>query len=280
MRTILRMLEVKNLMTEPLQHNTARFEFKATEKRQFTGLASTWDLDQGGDLIEQGAYSRTLREIKRDDRTIPLINQHRYSDTRHAIGKMIAAKETRTGLETTFQVVNSPEGDEFLARITEGIIDGLSIGYEARGWRPPTDAERKIGVQRVLTDVELREVSLVIWGMNQYALIDASSVKSIADALAGLKRETLTDDDRKIVRQIASLSGALLRPLTPAAGDEPPADETDAQKRHKPDASPGSTADTQTAYPHSEALQQRLIALKVGRTLNAGRLTTTRGISR
>lgn len=273
-------LERKTAAAAALHHTATRFACKAAEKRQFSGLASTWDLDQGGDKIVQGAYTRTLSEWKSSGRTIPLINQHQYWDAKNAIGKMIAAEETDVGLETTFQVVGSAEGEEFMARIRDGILDGLSIGYEVRGWRPPSEEERARGIQRVLTDIELMEVSLVIWGMNQNALIDGSSVKSIATALSRLTRETLTDDDRKTVRQIAALSGALLRPKSdqpPASGEPAAADAaSDDEKEEKPPtpaAPPESSADAPKAYPNTEALQQRLLSLRIGKTL-----TTTRGL--
>lgn len=270
-----------------LAHHAARFtvkaDAKAAEKRQFTGLASTWDLDLGGDKIVQGAYTRTLSEWKSTQRTIPLINQHQYWDAKNAIGKMIAAEETDAGLETTFQLVNSAEGEEFLARIRDGILDGLSIGYEVRGWRPPSEEERGRGVQRVLTDIELREVSVVIWGMNENALIDTSSVKSIANALAQLSRETLTDDDRKTVRQIAALSGALLRPKSdqPPTGAPPAADagsEEEEQDPPPPEAPPGEPADAPKAYANAEQLQQRLRSIRIATTLTEVRLTSSRGI--
>lgn len=251
-------------MTVHLKHNTAHFAVKATTQRQFTGLASTWDLDFGGDVIEQGAYKRSLGEITASGRVVPLINQHQYGDARHAIGKMISASETDAGLEATFQVVNSPEGDEFLARIKDGIIDGLSIGYEARGQREPTPAESKLGILRVLTDVELREVSLVIWGMNSNALIDSSSVKTIAASLAGLKRESLNDDDRKTLRQIASLSGALLRTATPPA--DTAADAGTKESPIPPNVPPADeAADAPKAYESTDALRQRVFALRIGR---------------
>jgi hypothetical protein len=55
-------------------------------------------------------------------------------------------------------------------------------------------------------------------------LITTASVKCIPLILERLKRESLTDDDKKTLRQIASMSGALLRPLSP------PADAADANK--------------------------------------------------
>jgi HK97 family phage prohead protease len=277
---MMRRIQFKTAATTPTLH-VARFAVKASEGRQFTGLASTWDLDEGGDLILPGAYATTLGEWKAQGRVIPLINQHNYYDARHAIGKMVAAEETQEGLVSTFQVVNSPDGNEFLARIKDGILDGLSIGYSVRKWRPPSDAERKLGVQRVLEEIELREVSVVIWGMNPNALIDTASVKSLADSLAQLKRETLTEDERKTLRQIASRCGALLRP-----DDQPPAPgvpgaaaagATGEQAPPPPTAPPGGEshdpAAAPKAYANTDALAQRLLALRLAQTVSHARTT-------
>jgi uncharacterized protein len=270
-----------------LDQKALRFAIKATSQRTFTGLASTWDLDEGGDLILPGAYKATLQEWQQSGRVIPLINQHNYHDARHAVGKMVGAKETTEGLESTFQLVNSPEGDEFLARIKDGIIDGLSIGYSVRQSREPSEAERKLGIHRVIEDIELREVSLVIWGMNPNALIDTASVKSLAATLASLKREALTDDQRKDVRQIASLCGALLRKSDPSPADDEQAADTDEDKPADdapppPETPPGGEpADAEKANTiAAEALAHRIRRLRLDRTIHDARSTLTHGGTR
>lgn len=267
-----------------MQTETAvRFEVKgmAAEKRQFTGLASTYDLDYGGDVIRPGAFARTLKEAGITGRTIPLVDQHTYSSVRSVIGKMVKAEEKKSGLEATFQVVSSAEGDEYLARLREGMVDGLSIGYETRAWSEPSDDERKSGVQRILSDIELREVSLVIWGMNPNALIDTASVKSISRTLASMKRETLTDNDRKMLRQIASLSGALLRPISPPAAAAA-AGEEEGSAPISPEAPPVDTADAQKAIAdpvlsdsEKDALRRELLAFQIKRTIQHGTGVTT-----
>lgn len=268
--TIAAPLELKtSAAPEALTHSTARFQFKAVKsKNTFSGLASTWEKDLGGDLIEQGAYSRTLKQWRRDKYTVPLINQHSYFDTRNAIGKLLEAEETEEGLDTTWKVVESADGEEFMARIREEIVNGLSIGYQVRGWREPTENEANRGIFRILTDVELREVSVVIWGMNPGALIDPDSVKSIrtiAAALAAMNRASLTEDDRKAIREVASLCGGLLRePGSPAPEEKAPPAKVPPGK--------DAPADGQAAYPHAEHLRTRITAIGVERALRNIRL--------
>lgn len=282
MRTLIRIpLERKTAVvdaprraSDALTHSMTRFEFKAVEtaKRQFEGLSSTWDLDLGGDLIEKGAYRRTLREWKASGRIIKLIDQHGYRSVRDAVGRLVDAKETDAGLETTFYVVKSADGDEMLARLNDKIIDGLSIGYQVRGWREPTKEEKNRGVYRVLTDVELREVSLVLWGMNEDALIDLESVKSIETALSGMKRGELTEDDKKTLRRIAARCGDLLRPTDPPSGDPPaPDDGKKTESPEPPKASPEPSADAPKAYDAQEELRQRLLAIKIDAAIQGAR---------
>jgi uncharacterized protein len=213
---------------EDTLHRT-QFEVKATAGRKFTGLASTWDLDYGGDVIQQGAYARTLKEWRDTGRNIPLIDQHNYGSGRAVVGRMIDAEETDEGLEATFEVVKSADGDEYLARVREGMLDGLSIGFEARQHRPPTDSEAKLGVARVLEDIELKEVSLVIWGMNPHALVN-----NIKAALPHI-------EDQKELRALASQIGSLLRPAPAKAAD--PAEEKEADPATTPECSADSQAD-------------------------------------
>jgi hypothetical protein len=115
----------------------------------------------------------------------------------------------------------------------------------------------------------------VIWGMNSNARINTMSVKSINDTLASMKREALTDDDRKMLRQVASLSGALLRPLSPPGQPADAIDDADAPE-YTPEAPPGDTADAPKAQAvqvmgdeESEALMRELLAFQLKRTLNA-----------
>jgi HK97 family phage prohead protease len=256
---------------------TTRFELKATDRRTFEGLLSTWDLDSGGDKVVPGAFKRWLGEWKRSGRTVPLIDTHgnggEYSSVRQVVGKLLDGEETDEGLSTKWYVLDSPDGDEYHARVKQGLVDEMSMGYSAIGHRKPNEDEAKAGVKRWLTDVEVKEGSLVIWGMNSNARINTMSVKSINDTLASMKRESLTDDDRKMLRQVASLSGALLRPLSPP-GD--PAAASDDEEMAQPEAPPGDTADAQKAKAdpvmsdeENDALMRELLAFQLKRTLNA-----------
>lgn len=173
-----------------LLKTAAPFQVKALDEaaRTFEGLASTWDLDLGGDVIHKGAFARTLDNWKASGgrRVIPLIDQHRYSSTFDVLGKLVSAEETDEGLVAKFEVVPGDDGDRLLARLRGGFVNGLSIGYEA-GRYDFEDMDRADGVKervRHLREVKLYEVSAVIWGMNPGALVDPSSVKALLGGLS------------------------------------------------------------------------------------------------
>lgn len=198
----------------------ARFEVKGLdeEARTFSGLAATWDLDLGGDVIEPGAFKRTLKNWKSSKRVLPLLDSHNGSSVRAAVGKLVDAEEAEKGLDATFQVIDGPDGDEVFRRVKGGYVDGLSIGYSAVNVRyPETEAEKNSGVYRYLKEVKLHEVSVVLWPMNPEARIDTATAKAL---LMAAKNRELTADDRAELKGLAAEINALLE--TPAPGGPPP----------------------------------------------------------
>lgn len=189
----------------------APFEVKATDEdaRTFTGLASTWDLDLGGDVIHPGAFKRTLDHWNGSGKNLPLIDQHNYGSVRAVVGKMTDGKETDDGLEAEFKIIDGPDGDEILRRVKGGFIDGLSIGYEAVKVEYPDSEEEAQGVMRHLKEVKLHEVSVVIWPMNEGARIDTDSVKHMVRAFEG---RDLTDEETEELKRLHEQIGALLQP--------------------------------------------------------------------
>ncbi|MDB4952075.1 MAG: phage prohead protease, family [Gemmatimonadetes bacterium] len=211
-----------------VSHLSVRLEIKAgtanEDARTFQGLASTWDEDLGGDVIHQGAFARTLSHWRTSGRVMPLIDLHRYDSVRRVVGKMMAAEETNAGLLCTFAMMEAgdPDADAAWRRVKGGYVTGLSIGYRAVKYEyvQPPGGGYDI---RHLNEVELREVSLVIWGMNPGAQIDTGSAKSLADAL---RAGGLTDEEKAEIR-------ALLDAPAPAPAPEPPA--VDAPKGLAPE---------------------------------------------
>ncbi len=153
----------------------SRFEVKfQAESGQFEGYASVFNVvDSVRDSISPGAFRRCLAEMKSGQRLPPLLWQH---DTAQPIGAWREMYEDSRGLYV--------KGDLFVADIArareayklmqEKVVNGLSIGYRVR----QSHRDQKSGV-RVLTDVDLLEVSMVTFPAN-----DSARIVRVKSALA------------------------------------------------------------------------------------------------
>lgn len=135
---------------------------RAKEQIRFAGYAAVFNmLDQGGDVVRPGAFSRSLS----CRRNIPLLWQHK---TGAVIGRIDRIEEDRRGLRVIGSLNSSENGIEAARLIGSRRIDGLSFGYRVQ-------ASERSGGARHLTDVDLLEVSVVARPMQPKARIHAVS---------------------------------------------------------------------------------------------------------
>jgi HK97 family phage prohead protease len=129
---------------------------------RFAGYAAVFGhADRGGDVVQAGAFARTL---KRGAGAVPLLWQH---EAGRPIGRIECLREDRRGLRVIARLSEGAAGKEAAALLKDGAVSGLSFGYrvrEARGEAP-----------RELTDLELVEVSLVTFPMQPRARVHAVS---------------------------------------------------------------------------------------------------------
>ena len=121
--------------------------------------------DQGGDVVQAGAYAASLKRLADSGRRVKMLWQH---DPAQPIGVWDAVCEDATGLYVKGRILTEVErGREAVALLAAGAIDGLSIGYRT------LRAERDGRGQRLLAELELWEVSLVTFPMLPEARISA-----------------------------------------------------------------------------------------------------------
>ncbi len=145
---------------------TVPLEIKAVgEAGEFSGFASVYNtVDLGGDLVEPGAFSKSLSE---QGAARPLLWSH---NTAEPIGQ-VNLSDTREGLRVTGKIaLDVSRGKEIYSLLKQGIVRGLSIGYR-------TVQEKVLDGVRHLRELKLFEVSLVTLPMCEAALV--TSVKSI-----------------------------------------------------------------------------------------------------
>ena len=163
-----------------------------TEEGEFEGYASTFgNVDRGGDVVEAGAFTKTLQK---GAGKIKMLFQH---DPSQPLGKWTDAKEDRRGLFVKGKLnLEVQKAKETLALMRDGAIDSMSIGFrtlkQAVGDKP--------NVYRKLLEVDLWEISLVTFPMNDKALV--RSVKedmTIRDVEKALRDAGLSNAFAKLV---------------------------------------------------------------------------------
>jgi len=127
---------------------------------RFAGYAAVFDLlDRGGDIVKPGAFRRTLAKAT----SIPLLWQHQ---TGSIIGNIDKIEEDQRGLRVIATLNQSEIGSRAARLLGAQKVDGLSFGYRVR-------SSEEAGGARVLTDVDLIEVSVVGRPMQPKARIHA-----------------------------------------------------------------------------------------------------------
>ncbi|MFD3191052.1 HK97 family phage prohead protease [Sedimentitalea sp. HM32M-2] len=160
-----------------LEHKFARFGdgLSVTEDAVISGYASLFgETDQGGDIVQEGAYAVSIKGLERSGQRVKMLWQH---DPAQPIGVWDEVREDAKGLWVKGRLLDSTQkGREAAALIAAGAIDGLSIGYRTQ------KASKNDKGQRLLTELELWEVSLVTFPMLPSARVAAKGDSLAAEA--------------------------------------------------------------------------------------------------
>jgi len=130
---------------------------------RFAGYASVFNaLDDGGDIVMPGAFTKSLAARGRDN--IRLLFQH---DPKDPVGVWDRIVEDGFGLWVEGRLVGGVPRADALRRLIEAhAIDGLSIGFRT------VRARREAGTgHRRLLEIDLWEVSIVTFPMMSAARI-------------------------------------------------------------------------------------------------------------
>ncbi len=143
-------------------------EIKAeNSKGIFTGYGSIFgNEDQGNDVMQKGAFTKSL--VNRPVSKVKMLYQHK---TDEPIGVFTDMYEDSKGLFVKGQLaMGTQKGREAYELLKMGALDGMSIGFKADPEKQGYN-ENKRGV-RTLKEVDLMEISLVTFPMNESALIE------------------------------------------------------------------------------------------------------------
>ncbi len=163
-----------------VEHKDFSIEVKGwTEDGELTGYLSTFgNVDLGGDVVEHGAFSKTLKERPVN----PLLWHHDPSEPGKVVGSF-TGKQDQQGLFIKAAFLPDPDSQNVRAK-TKALVDrgvplGLSIGYEVI-----RHAFEEVGKEMVrkLKEVRLLEGSIALFPMNNMALVTGVKSEEIDNA--------------------------------------------------------------------------------------------------
>lgn len=176
-------------------------------KMTFTGYGSVFNnIDSYGDVIDQGAFKKTLREARSTGNWPAMLMQHGgwgiSADDLTPIGIWTEMEEDEKGLRVTGKLADTQRALEaygLLKMSPRPALNGLSIGYYAKKFTVGTKPDEP---RRRLHEVELVEISLVTFPANPKARV--GSVKSggglgIRDAEKALREVGFSSNEAKAI---------------------------------------------------------------------------------
>lgn len=146
-----------------------------TDTGRFSGYGSVFgNVDKGGDVVEFGAFGKSLELWSKSDRSVPTLWQHK---TDEPIGAWSNLTEDKHGLlgDADLWIEDAPYARIAHKGMKTKTITGLSIGYRIK--RDTYD--KKTGVT-TLHELDLVEISVVTNPMNDAARM--TDVKSMIEA--------------------------------------------------------------------------------------------------
>ncbi len=171
--------------------------FKADEFDEeegiFSGYAAVFNnVDSGGDVIEPGAFTKTIAEGWERVKILAL-----HNDGWLPIGRPLELREDSNGLFIKAKISDTSMGRDIKVLLKDGVLNELSIGYD-----PVVFDYDETGI-RHLREVKLWETSLVTWAMNPQAVVtDYKQADEASDRARAIVEEAAAD--LKAGRKISS----------------------------------------------------------------------------
>jgi HK97 family phage prohead protease len=153
-------------MASPCLTSPLEVKFVSFETGVFEGYASVFNVtDSAGDKVAPGAFTKSLARARAEGRLPPMLWQH---DTQKPIGAWRDLHEDAHGLFVTGALFTEDvkQAGEAYKLLQENAVSGLSIGYRTL----QSHRERDTGV-RVLTELDLLEISIVTFPANDHARV-------------------------------------------------------------------------------------------------------------
>ena len=165
------------------------------DARTFEGYAATWDKDQVDDVIQMGAFAKSINEAFPAKR-IKVLWQHSQP-----LGMPVEMREDARGLYVKGKISKTTLGDEALELMRDGVVDRMSIGFIIPKDKSSYDPDTGI---RYIKEVKLMEFSPVTFPANEAAVI--TGVKQIRQAI---KNGAKIDDIKDLIQALDELKALI-----------------------------------------------------------------------
>lgn len=164
-----------------LKHKNAGVGIGDVDKKKsiVVGYASRFgNVDSHGDIIEKGAFRRTIDHNSRRVKTLM------HHDPVQIVGRPMKMYEDDKGLYTETKVSDTALGRDLLTLIEDGVMEEMSIGFI-----PIKEAYDKEMKANVINEVRLVEYSFVSLASNEEARIEGlKGTAAVRDLASSMKR--------------------------------------------------------------------------------------------
>lgn len=232
-------------------------EFKVKYKDEgngaIEGYASTWvrEPDSYGDIVKQGAFSRTLKEWEESGRPIPFLWAHSMNDLNAFIGAA-KANEDDYGLHFIAEFDDTPQAQRVRELYKDGRLSKFSFAYDTLDEGTVTlEDGRKANELRDLTIYEISAVTVPAndtaevlavkdgsYAIGEYTITakgiinaDGTVLDIVIPTEAKAGRRNSAKDEDAIRQAITLLQGVLDTVETEEGEDEPEANSNEEEQK-------------------------------------------------
>jgi HK97 family phage prohead protease len=190
----------------------------------FSGYGAVFgNVDSYGDVIQKGAFSRTIHEAKTSGLWPAMLEQHGgwgvTASDMTPIGAWTDMEEDDVGLKLSGDFAPTPRGQEMRALMQmkpRPAINGLSIGYIPIKWKMRASPEEP---RRTLEEVKLMEISPVTFPANGKARVASVKALDELNTLADVE-DFLREVGRLSIADAKGLVARIKRASPREAGDD------------------------------------------------------------
>lgn len=172
--------------------------------------------DHHGDIVEQGAFTRTLAEWVLKERPLPVVWSHKVSDVESILGKYLEAKEVDEGLYVKGQMdLTHAKSVRVFELMKQGLVSEFSWSGEIREYELIEDEDSWWPALKIL-DVDLWEAGPCFKGANpDTELLSIKSDGSMAGKLRDIAQDKagaarLSKTNRDVLQKARDLITGLL----------------------------------------------------------------------